>query len=132
VPFRREFETDFSYTRGYGYSASTYLTFRVPQADKFAWSGEMAMGLLYADKDAHDYFYTVKPEFSREDRPAYESKSGYSGKSIIFLVNKRFGQFIVFPFLKYDNLDGVAFRDSPLVRKNDYTVFGVGVYHLWF
>ena len=42
-------------------------------------------------------------------------------------LSKRIDRFWVGAFLRYDNLSGARFADSPLVRQKDYWAAGVAV-----
>ena len=126
---RREFETDFSFTKAFGTTNTTYLTTR---AQGKTWSIEIALGKMYGDKDFHEYYYNVDDEYITGDRSAYQAESGFSGDVVIISAKKQFGDFLLFPFLRYDNIKDAAFNDSPLVKKDEYLLVGLGVFYLLF
>lgn len=126
---RQEFETDFSFARAFGTTQTTYLTFKSRQA---TWSIELALGRMYADKSFHEYYYNVDPEYATADRPSYQAQGGYSGDVVIFSGKKKFGDFLIYPFARYDNLTDAVFVDSPLIKKKDYLMVGIGLFYLLF
>ena len=44
--------------------------------------------------------------------------------------NKRIGDFLILPFLRYDYLDGAVYKGSPLYKNAHYTFLGVGL--VWY
>lgn len=91
------------------------------------WSTSIGIGPLFADDNYHDYYYGVSPAFATASRPAYEGKAGYSGISVVIGTNRRFGQLWVGAFLRYDNLSGVAFEDSPLFETEHVFIAGAAI-----
>lgn len=94
---------------------------------KGGWNLGLLAGPLYGDQRQHAYFYGVAPQYATADRPAYEAKTGYAGMQYLASLSKRFPKFWVGAFLRYDNLSGARFEDSPLVRSKDYYAGGVAV-----
>ena len=90
------------------------------------WRRTAAIGPIFADRDFHDYFYTVPEADARPDRPAYQSGSGYSGSRITLSSARRYDRLWVGGFFRYDNLKGAAFDDSPLVQRDHALLFGFG------
>ncbi|MDA8793521.1 MipA/OmpV family protein [Bacteriovoracaceae bacterium] len=125
---RREFETDFSLTRGIGYTSNSYLSLRL-----FGESSEMDLtwGKSYANKSFHQYYYDVDDEYATNERPAYEAEGGYSGEIFIFSFKFRLGPLLVFPFYRADYLANVAFEDSPLFKQRHYQFYGVGLFYIF-
>jgi MipA family protein len=91
------------------------------------WNFGMLAGPLFGDKRQHDYYYTVAPQYATADRPAYEAKAGYAGMQYLVALSKRFSSYWVGGFVRYDNLSGATFEDSPLVRQKDYVAAGIAV-----
>ena len=60
-------------------------------------------------------------------RPAYAASGGYSGSQFLAALSKRFPTYWVGGYVRYDNLQGAAFDDSPLVARNHYLAGGVAV-----
>jgi len=93
------------------------------------WNLGLLAGPLFGDQRQHAYFYGVAPQFATATRPAYEAKAGYAGMQYLAAVSKRFPQFWVGGFARYDKLSGATFEDSPLVRQTDN--FSAGVALAW-
>ncbi|MBS1143865.1 MAG: putative outer membrane protein [Proteobacteria bacterium] len=93
------------------------------------WNLGMLAGPLFGDKRQHDYYYTVAPQYATAGRPAYEAKAGYAGMQTLVALSKRFPKYWVGGFVRYDNLSGATFEDSPLVRQKDY--FAAGIAFTW-
>lgn len=93
------------------------------------WNLGMLAGPLFGDKRQHAYYYTVAPQYATADRAAYEAKAGYAGMQYLVALSKRFPKYWVGGFVRYDNLSGATFEDSPLVRQKDY--FAAGVAFTW-
>jgi len=91
------------------------------------WNLGAAVGPLYASEGYHDYYYEVRPEFATASRPVYDAAGGYSGSRVTLALSKRFSQFWVGAFARYDTLRGAVFEDSPLVRQHHSFMAGVGV-----
>lgn len=93
------------------------------------WNLGMLAGPLFGDKRQHAYYYSVAPQYATADRPAYEAKAGYAGMQYLVALSKRFPKYWVGGFVRYDNLSGATFEDSPLVRQKDY--FAAGIAFTW-
>ena len=91
------------------------------------WNLGLLAGPLFGDKRQHAYFYSVAPQYAMAARPAYEAKAGYAGMQYLASVSKRFPSFWVGAFLRYDNLSGSTFEDSPLVRDKNYVAGGIAI-----
>ena len=91
------------------------------------WNLGMLAGPLFGDKRQHAYYYTVAPQFATADRPAYEARAGYAGMQTLVALSKRFPKYWVGGFVRYDNLSGATFADSPLVRQKDYFAAGIAI-----
>lgn len=93
------------------------------------WNLGLLAGPVFGSRAYHDYFYGVRPELARADRPAFEAKGGYSGMQFVAALSKRFQSYWVGGFIKADNLQDAAFIDSPLIKRK-YAIAG-GVALAW-
>lgn len=131
-PFRNVVETDLSYFKGIGFYSIPYLNLiHLPSNNLWGWSGEFSIGPMWATKKYHDHYFSVEPRFANPSRPAYSSGTGYSGLQIAWILNKRIGNFVFTPFIRYDFLKGAKFEDSPLIKQNHYFIFGTGLFWLF-
>jgi outer membrane scaffolding protein for murein synthesis (MipA/OmpV family) len=91
------------------------------------WNLGTLAGPLFGDQRQHAYYYSVAPQFATADRPAYEAKAGYAGMQYLVALSKRFPKYWVGSFIRYDNLSGAVFENSPLVRQKDYVAAGIAI-----
>ena len=91
------------------------------------WNLGMLAGPLFGDKRQNAYYYTVAPQLAMAERPAYEARAGYAGMQYLAALSKRFPNYWVGGFVRYDNLSGATFENSPLVRQKDYVAAGFAV-----
>jgi outer membrane protein len=91
------------------------------------WNLGLLVGPLFASNSYNRYFYSVAPMYSRPGRPAYQAPGGFAGTQFLASLTKRFPRYWVGAFVRYDNLTGASFADSPLVRSNRYWAAGIGI-----
>lgn len=89
--------------------------------------------LQFADSNYNDYFYGVDPVFATAQRPAYEADGGYSGLSLSTSLYKRLTDRLgIGCYVRWNNISGAAFDDSPLVRtENNYAIGSVLIWRLF-
>ena len=91
------------------------------------------LGVTFATDRFMEYFYEVRPEFARADRPAFGAKAGYLGAraslSYRFPLSERLSAAVT---ARLDYYGGAANRDSPLFRRDVNASATVGfAYSLW-
>ena len=91
------------------------------------WNLGLLAGPVFTDRRHNRYFYEVAPAFATASRPAYTPGGGYAGTQFIVALSKRFPKFWAGGFLRYDNLDGARFEQSPLVTSKRYVAGGIGI-----
>lgn len=91
------------------------------------WTLGMVGGPIYGSRQQHDYFYSVAPQYATAQRPAYEAKAGYAGTQFLSALWKRFPSYWVGGFVRYDNLHGSVFENSPLVTQKSGFAGGVAI-----
>jgi outer membrane scaffolding protein for murein synthesis (MipA/OmpV family) len=91
------------------------------------WNLGLLTGPVFADRKQHSFFYGVDPAYATASRPAYQAHGGYGGWRALAAGSRRFGDMWVGGFLRYDNLRGATFDDSPLVRRRAALTVGFGV-----
>ena len=89
----------------------------------------MLAGPMFSNRRHNEYFYAVDPAFATAARPAYSPGGGYAGAQFIAALSKRFGDFWIGGFARWDTLHNAAFDDSPLVRTNQS--FSAGIATAW-
>ena len=126
---RQEFQTNLSHTAAIGNTNTTYLTTRYVVKD---FSIELGLGRMFATEDFHAYYYDVDSQYITPERPYYESEGGFSGNITLLSLKKKLGDLMLYGFVRHEDLDGVVFENSPLVKQTDYYFLGLGVFYLIF
>ena len=96
-------------------------------AGRAGWDLGVSIGPMYADSKYHRYFYSVGPAYATAERSEYQADGGYSGSHLILSLSKRFPDYWVGAFMRYDSLAGAAFENSPLVKTKSSLFAGFGI-----
>ena len=126
LPWRAAAATDLRHVQRIGWVFAPNLNFDALDV-RGGWDIGAAVGPIYATEDYHDYYYEVAPAFATATRPAYNARAGYSGSRVTLTASRRYPRFWVGAFARYDNLSGAVFADSPLVKKQESFMAGVGI-----
>jgi MipA family protein len=125
LPVRAVIATDFQHTRQAGYVIYPHLNLNMrPEWLAGKWNVGLQAGPLFATREYHRYFYGVDPQFATPQRPAYEAGGGYSGAAALATLSRRLGKLWMGGFVRYDNLQGAVFENSPLVRQTHSVMAG--------
>lgn len=128
LPVRAVFSTDFGSIESRGGVLFPHFNLDLrnlgPDGD---WRYGVSLGWLYATERNHDYYYEVSPAYATPTRPAYDAAGGYSGARLAMTLSKRFRRLWVGGFVRYDDLSGTAFADSPLMRRGHSLQAGFGL-----
>ncbi len=89
------------------------------------------VGPIFTSKKQNDYFYTVTAADATAQRSAYQAGSGYAGSQFLVSLSRRVGNVWVGSYLRYDNLRGAVFADSPLVATRHYVTAGVAASYIF-
>ncbi|SAL29265.1 MltA-interacting protein MipA [Caballeronia arvi] len=87
----------------------------------------MFAGPMFANGHYSDHYYTVAPQYATPGRPAFQASGGYSGAQALVSMSRRFSHYWVGAFMRYANLAGASFADSPLVRQKSVLSGGVAL-----
>jgi outer membrane scaffolding protein for murein synthesis (MipA/OmpV family) len=112
--------------QGYVFQPQLNLDVNDP-AGYTGWNLGLLAGPVFADGRYHQYFYGVDPADATATRPAYTAHGGYAGSQFIAALSKRFPNYWVGGFVKWDSLHGAAFEDSPLVRDSHNFTAGLAI-----
>ena len=126
LPLRAAAAVDLRHVQRIGWVFAPNLNFDALNV-RGGWDIGAAVGPIYATEDYHDYYYEVAPAFATATRPAYDARAGYSGSRLTLTASRRYPRFWVGAFARYDNLSGAVFADSPLVKKQESFMAGVGI-----
>lgn len=91
------------------------------------WDFRFNLGPRFASRDYHAYYYDVGERDARAGRDAYRADAGYSGLGLQLSASRRSGRVWIGTFLRYDNLEGATFEDSPLVETKHAASAGIAV-----
>lgn len=91
------------------------------------WRWNLSAGPIFASKKFHDYFYTVDVSDVTATRSAYDAEAGYGGKRVSLALSVNSKKWFVGGFVRYDDLRGAVFEDSPLVETRGFLAVGVAV-----
>lgn len=94
---------------------------------KGGWKWTARTGPVFASGKYHDYYYSVKPQYALPERPSYEASSGYNGFNAQAALSRRFSDYWFAVYLRYSNIQGTNFRDSPLVETEHNVMGGFAV-----
>ena len=130
LPVRAVLASDFSYIRDTGWVFQPNLNADIRDPLGYTgWNLGLLAGPVFSDKRYNRYFYAVDPAFATAARPAYSPGGGYGGSQFIAALSKRYREFWVGGFAKWDTLNDTAFVDSPLVK--DRQLFSAGIAVAW-
>jgi MipA family protein len=126
IPARAVIAFDKDSVHQIGWVLQPQLAYRQP-ANSGGWRFTYNAGVYYGDRDYHDYYYTVAPQYVTASRPEYEASAGYSGFSTQIALSRRHAHYWYGGYLRYDNLGDATFEDSPLVETEHYWVLGLAM-----
>jgi outer membrane protein len=128
LPVRAVLASDFSYIRQVGWVFQPNLNADIQDPLGYTgWNLGVLAGPMFAERRYNRYFYAVDPAFATAMRPAYSPGGGYAGTQLIAALSKRFGDYWVGGFIKWDTLNRAAFENSPLVRDRQSFAGGIAV-----
>jgi MipA family protein len=88
-------------------------------------------GPIFTSQKQNDLFYTVDPLYATATRPSYQSKGGYAGTQFLVSLSRKQGDIWMGTYLRYDNLRGASFIDSPLVATRHFVTAGFAVSYIF-
>jgi outer membrane protein len=117
LPVRTVIASDFSHFRyvGWIFQPNLSLDFKNVLGNR-GWNLGVQSSLIYTDRRYNQYFYAVDPIFATADRLAFDPGGGYAGTTLLAALSKRFPNFWVGAFAKWDSVGGAVFADSPLIK----------------
>jgi outer membrane scaffolding protein for murein synthesis (MipA/OmpV family) len=128
LPLRGAFSVAFDEFRHIGWVSNPNIRYeRKPRTDRGRWTMTASFGPLFGDRRYHRYVYAVEPRFATPDRPEFSTSGGFGGWRFSAGFSRRSGDFWYGAFIRYYNLTGAKFSDSPLVETDHSLVAGFGV-----
>ena len=128
LPVRVVFASDFSHTRhvGWVFQPQVNADIRDPLGNA-GWKLGLLAGPVFSDQRYNRYFYAVEPDFATAARPAYNASGGYGGIQMIAALSKRYREFWIGAFVKWDSVHGAVFANSPLVKDKQGVAAGLSI-----
>ena len=131
IPLRAALSVAWTNIEYQGWILAPYLDYRIISGERaHPWTTTLSIGPQFADRLYHDYFYEVPAAYATSDRPEYHSAMGYSGSRLTLSVQKNWGSYWLGAFVRYDDLHGAVFNDSPLVQQRHYYAIGAAIIKL--
>lgn len=90
------------------------------------------IGAVYSDRHYHGYIYDVDQADVIDGRPLYRSKTGYTASRISVSAKYHFDNVVVGANLRYYDLHQAKNIDSPLLKKKDYSSFGLFIAWIFY
>ena len=131
IPVRAALSVGWGNIDHQGWVLAPYIEYGKRQGDPSApWIINLSAGPQFADRAYHDYFYEVVSPYATTSRPEYHPDAGYSGSRLTLSLQKRWGDYWLGAFVRFDTLQGAVFSDSPLVEQRHYYALGAAVIKL--
>ena len=128
LPVRAALATDLSHVNLAGWVFQPSLNLDLRDAlGQGGWKLGLVTGPIFSDRRYNQYFYGVDPAFATAGRPAFNAGGGYAGTQFIAALSKRYREFWIGGFVKWDTLHHAVFADSPLVKANQNFAAGLAV-----
>lgn len=133
LPLRASIEIGENGVDSRGFNFSPHLTYNrdLAFADK-TWIAGISLGPQFGNADYHDIYYGVGAADATQKRAAYKTDNGYSGSRLQLTMKSNNRKRLLLGFLRYENIDGATFEDSPLVETKDNLVVGFLYSHYFF
>ena len=104
---------------GSGFTVSPSVNFaRDFQVFNTVWTAKTSLEAQFGTSKYHDIYYSISEEFASDIRPAFNSGGGYSGSNLLLSFRSNNYKRLWLWFVRYENIDGAKFDDSPLVETN--------------
>ena len=116
-----------------GVHGDLYLIYRNRSLWNSLWEWGVNTGFDFTDGSYNDYFYGVPEEAVRPGREAYDADGGYAGFMVSTMLARRipgFGKILA--YVRWENVDGAIYENSPLVKENNNFTVGVTVEWMLF
>jgi outer membrane protein len=117
---------------GYVFAPQLNLDLRWPSATAAdRWNLGLLVEVPFSDRRLNGYFYDVPAADATATRPEYRASSGYGGWQALAALSHRMDRWWFGAFVKYDNVSGAVFADSPLVTQRRQVSGGIAVSYVF-
>lgn len=100
---------------GFTFAPTLYYT-RFFAIGGLNWRGRFSLGASFASSDFHDLYYGVSERFATDERQQYRADGGFSGLRAQVSFRSINRKRLWLGFLRFDDIAGATFNDSPLVE----------------
>jgi MipA family protein len=117
---------------GYIFAPQLNLDLRWPsETAPDRWNLGLLVEVPFSDRQLNGYFYDVPAADATATRPEYRASSGYGGWQALAALSHRMDRWWFGAFIKYDNVSGAVFADSPLVTQRRQVSGGIAVSYVF-
>ncbi len=117
---------------GYVFAPQLNLDLRWPSATApDRWNFGLLVEVPFSDRRLNGYFYSVSAADATATRPEYRARSGYGGWQTLAALSHRRDRWWVGAFIKYDDVSGAVFADSPLVTRRRQVSGGIAISYVF-
>ena len=117
---------------GYVFAPQLNLDLRWPSATAAnRWNLGLLVEVPFSDRRLNGYFYDVPAADATATRPEYSAPGGYGGWQALAALSHRMDRWWFGAFIKYDNVSGAVFADSPLVTQRQQVSGGIAVSYVF-
>jgi len=133
LPVRSNFDISSDGVKQAGYTFSPNIAYlHQLSTEPTPWRAGVSVGPQFSDSKFNNIYYGVDQQFATANRPAYTSSGGYSGARAALTLTSKSRKRLLVMFLRYDNISGAEFDDSPLVETdNNLTIGFIYSHYLW-
>lgn len=132
LPLRVAMSTDFTNLSYQGLTSIPRIVWRRGYLlNGFEVRPQISAGVRIGNSGYHDYIFGVDPQFANAGRPQYEGKGGYGGFQAAYSTAVLWDNYLTAFGVRYVQLDGAAYENSPLVQRSSSLMAGLAVAYLF-
>lgn len=132
LPLRGAASTDFTQIAYRGLTFNPRAVWRRGYyMDEYFVRPQLSFGLRFATEHLHDYVYGVEEDDRTDARPVYTAEAGYGGWQVNYSTVVRWNNKLLAGFMRYVHIEGAAFEDSPLVKRDNSLILGLAFAHIF-
>lgn len=118
-----QISTDGTSSAGYTFAPNINY-YRFLNIKQKPWRVGLSIGPQFSTSKYHAIYYNVDNEYATDQRSSYQADDGYSGYRFLTTFRSKNQKRLINFFIRYENLDGAVFEDSPLLKDSDSLTIG--------